>query len=155
MMTISLLLHLLGAVIWVGGMFFAYMALRLAAMKTLEPPHRLALWQATFHYFFPWVWLSILALLGSGYYMIVLLGGFKAIGLYVHIMHGLALLMVAVFIYIFFLPYARLTNAVHAKQWPEGGKALARIRAMIAMNLSLGLIIICVVIIGKYSTYLH
>src|SRR5438105_2867776 len=59
---IALWLHLLGVVVWVGGMFFAYMALRPAA-KLLEPAQRLPLWGATFTHFFPWVWVSIILIL--------------------------------------------------------------------------------------------
>ena len=45
-MGIALLLHLLGVVVWVGGMFFAYMALRPVAATVLGPPLRLGLWAA-------------------------------------------------------------------------------------------------------------
>ena len=61
---IAVLLHILGVVIWVGGMFFAYVALRPAAVQTLSPAQRLPLWAATFDRFFPWVWLCVLALFG-------------------------------------------------------------------------------------------
>ena len=47
-MSIALSLHVLFVVIWVGGMFFAYMALRPAAVNTLEPPLRLTLWKSVF-----------------------------------------------------------------------------------------------------------
>ena len=76
-MIVGLILHVLGAVIWVGGMFFAYMALRPSA-GALEHAMRLALWQRVFSHFFPWVWASILALLTSGYGMVFLgFGGFR------------------------------------------------------------------------------
>ena len=39
-MALAITLHILGAVIWVGGMFFAYMALRPVAAALLEPPQR-------------------------------------------------------------------------------------------------------------------
>ena len=42
-MSVTITLHLLSAVIWVGGMFFAYMVLRPAAATLLEPPQRLPL----------------------------------------------------------------------------------------------------------------
>ena len=42
-MKFGVFLHLLGVLIWVGGMFFAYMALRPAAAQLLEPPQRLTL----------------------------------------------------------------------------------------------------------------
>ena len=41
-MSILITLHLLAAVVWVGGMFFAYVVLR-PGMAVLEPPQRLAL----------------------------------------------------------------------------------------------------------------
>ena len=59
MTALALALHILGAVVWVGGMFAAYMCLRPAA-GPLEPPARLKLWRAFFGKFFPWVWLAIL-----------------------------------------------------------------------------------------------
>jgi putative copper export protein len=40
-MTVGLVLHILGAIVWVGGMFFAYMVLRPAAGE-MEGPTRLA-----------------------------------------------------------------------------------------------------------------
>ena len=84
-MGIALLLHLLGVVVWVGGMFFAYMALRPVAATVLEPPQRLSLWAGVFAKFFPWVWLSIALILGSGLYMWMALGGVSS-PLYVLVM---------------------------------------------------------------------
>ncbi len=47
-------LHVLAALVWVGGMFFfAWMVLRPAAMKALEGPARLKLWVEVFQGFFP------------------------------------------------------------------------------------------------------
>lgn len=37
-----LFLHLAGVVLWVGGMFFAYVCLRPTAVKLFEPPQRSA-----------------------------------------------------------------------------------------------------------------
>ena len=42
-MSVAITLHLLAALIWVGGMFFAHMALRPAVNTMLEPPQRLPL----------------------------------------------------------------------------------------------------------------
>ncbi len=65
--SLALTFHILGAVVWVGGMFAAYVCLRPAA-GALETPQRLALWRRFFAKFFPWVWVSVLLLLLSGYY---------------------------------------------------------------------------------------
>ena len=48
-------IHLLGAAIWVGGMFFALLVLR-PSLSVLEPPARLALHGAVFSRFFRIVW---------------------------------------------------------------------------------------------------
>jgi uncharacterized membrane protein len=74
MTILALALHILGAIIWVGGMFAIYMCLR-QALGTLEPPQRLRLMRVTFQKFFPLVWASILLLLASGYWMVFMTFG--------------------------------------------------------------------------------
>ena len=69
MTTIALALHLLAALVWVGGMFFAIMVLRLAAGE-LEPPVRVPLWGRVFSKFFPWVWMAVIVLPLTGWLMI-------------------------------------------------------------------------------------
>ncbi len=41
-------LHVLAALVWVGGMFFAWTILRPAAVAALEAPARLGLWLEVF-----------------------------------------------------------------------------------------------------------
>jgi len=150
-MSVSIALHLLAAVIWVGGMFFAYMALRPAAAQILEPPHRLQLWVQVFKLFFIWVWLSIIALLATGYWMLfAVFGGFANAGLHIHIMQGAGIIMVLIYLHIFFAPYRRLRHAVIVQDYAEGGKRLAQIRKLIALNLSIGLIVVLVASGGRY-----
>jgi len=146
---IALLLHVLSVVVWVGGMFFAYVALRPAAVQTLEPPQRLSLWAATFERFFPWVWLSVIALLGSGLYLIAAYGGFGAVGLYVHAMLALGVVMMLIFALVFFAHFPRLKQGVAAQEWKPAGAALAQIRILIGINLSIGIVIIFIAILGK------
>ena len=150
-MSVSIALHLLSAVIWVGGMFFAYMALRPAAAQILEPPQRLQLWVQVFKLFFLWVWLSIIALLVTGYWMLFgVFGGFANAGMHIHIMHGAGIIMVLIYFHVFFAPYRRLRHAVVVQDFPEGGKQLAQIRKLIALNLSIGLIVVLVASGGRY-----
>ena len=133
-------LHVLAAVIWVGGMFFAYMALRPAALK-LEPPQRLMLWSETFERFFPWVWGSVVVLPFTGYWMIFsMFGSLDSTPLYALIMQYVGLAMIAIYLHVFFAPYRRLRRFVAAEDFPAAGKQLAQIRKLIALNLSLGLI---------------
>ena len=150
-MSVSIALHLLSAVIWVGGMFFAYMALRPAAARILEPPHRLELWVHVFKLFFVWVWLSVITILATGYWMLFsVFGGFAGAGVHIHIMHGAGILMVLIYLHAFFAPYRKLRHAVIVQDYAEGGKQLAQIRKLIALNLSIGLIVVLVASGGRY-----
>jgi len=150
-MSIALALHVLAIVIWVGGMFFAYMALPPAAASTLEPPQRLTLWRATFARFFPWVWISIITVLATGYWMIFgPFGGMANTPIFVHVMQGLGLVMMLIFMHVFFAPYRKLCRAVGMSDWQEGGKQLAQIRVLVGINTLLGIITIVVATAGKF-----
>jgi len=150
-MSIAITLHLLAAVIWVGGMFFAHQMLRPVAASLLEPPLRQPLWVGVFGRFFPWVWVAVLTIPLTGYWMLFgVFGGMANVGLYVHVMHGLGLLMIAIYLYVFFVPYQGLKRAVAAQAWPEGKKHIDRIRDMVGINMILGLITIAVGAGGRY-----
>ncbi len=150
-MNIAIPLHVLSVVIWVGGMFFAHQCLRPVAVEVLEPPLRLRLWRGVFARFFPWVWVAVTAILVSGLWMIFsVYGGMRGVALHVHIMFGLGLVMMAIFVYVFLVPYRLLKMAVTAEDWPAGGRALARIRKLVGINLVLGLITVGVATGGVY-----
>jgi uncharacterized membrane protein len=151
-MAIAIALHLLAAVVWVGGMFFAYMALRPVAGSLLERPVRLTLWSQVFGHFFPWVWVSIGVLLATGLWMIfAVLGGMANVGVHVHAMLLVGAVMMLIFAHLYLAPFARLKRAVANQTWSEGGAQLNKIRTTIAINLTLGLL---VVIIGSAGRYL-
>ena len=151
-MALAITLHLLAAIIWIGGMFFAYMALRPVAGNLLEPPVRLALWSGVFKRFFPWVWLSIIVLLGSGLWMIFAeLGGMANVGIHIHIMLGLGILMMLLFMHIYFGPFRRLQHAVIESNWETGGVKLNQIRVLVKTNLILGLLVVIIATAGRYS----
>ena len=148
---LTLLLHALFATIWVGGMFFAYMALRPVAASQLEPPQRLTLWVGVFSKFFPYVWLAVFLLPLTGYLMIFSIwGGFAGVPLYIHIMQGLGIVMILIYLHVFFAPFRRLKNAVAAKDWAAGGKSLNQIRQLIMINLIIGLAVVAIASGGRY-----
>lgn len=149
MMGFALALHLLAAVVWVGGMFFAWMVLRPAA-GTLEPPQRLRLWDDSFGRFFPWVWGSVILLPVTGVWLIFrLFGGMGGSPLYVHLMLALGLAMIAIFLHVWFAPYRRLRAAVARQEWPAGAAALGSIRRLVGINLALGLVVLALVGLGR------
>jgi uncharacterized membrane protein len=150
MTAIALALHILGAVVWVGGMFAIYVALR-PALGTLEPPQRLRLMRATFGNLFPWIWVSIVLLLASGYWVVFkTFGGFAGVGLHVHLMQGIGIVMIALFAWLFHGPWLKLKRAVDAGDWPTAGANLNRIRQIIAVNLPLGLLVVMIGASGRY-----
>lgn len=144
-------LHVLSVVIWVGGMFFAYMCLRPIAAGQLEPPVRLQLWAGVFSKFFPFVWIAVILLPLTGYMMISnLYNGMGNAPLYVHLMNGIGSLMIFIYLHVFFAPYLRLKRAVATQDWPTGGKALAQIRVLVGINTALGLLTALIASGGRY-----
>jgi len=149
-MIILVALHVLAAVVWVGGMFFAYMVLRPSA-GPLETPTRLALWQRVFSRFFPWVWLSIAVLLVSGYSMLfVRFGGLAGAGAHIHVMQLTGIAMMLLFFHLFFVPWRRFSRAVDAGALAEAATALNQIRRIVAINLVLGLLTVAIGASGRF-----
>ena len=149
-MTILVLLHALAAIVWVGGMFFAYQVLRPSA-GPLDPPIRLALWRRVFGRFFPWVWACVAVLLATGIVMIVVgFGGFGAVGLYVNAMMVIGIVMMLLFGHLYFAPWRRFQRALDAGDLPAAGRNLDQIRRVVAINLVLGLVTAAVGASGRY-----
>ncbi len=151
-MTLALILHLLAVIVWVGGMFFAHMALRPAVNALLEPPQRLPLMLKVFDGFFPWVWASVALILGSGYWMMFSIHG-GGILLSQWVMAVLGTLMAAIFVFIYGVPYRRMAAALERAELPKAGASMALIRRLIGTNLILGLLVTVVAVIGKYSGF--
>lgn len=147
-MALFKMIHLLAALVWVGGMFFAYVVLRPAAVETLQPPERLRLWDAVFRGFFHWVWLAIGLLLVSGFYLVYLYGGFAHVPRHVHIMLATGLAMIAIYVYVFFACYVPLSVHVSKQQWKEAGEQLGRIRKLVGVNLTIGLLTVAIAALG-------
>lgn len=149
-MSLAIALHVLSAVIWVGGMFFAYIALRPVAATHLDPPIRLTLWSEVFKRFFLWVLVCIVTLLVTGFWMIFKLGGMAAVGLHIHIMLLIGVIMILIFLHVYFNPFKKLNQSVIEHDWIAGAFALNQIRQLVAINLLLGLIIVSVGAGGRY-----
>ena len=147
-MQIARWLHLLGVVVWVGGMFFAHMALR-PSVQALNPPARLPLLAATLARFVAWAAVAVVAIVGSGAFMIVRYGGFAAVHGSVHAMAAIGVVMVLIYIYLAAVPLHALRSAVAAKDWPRGGAAMGRIRHLVAVNLVLGLVTLTIASLGR------
>jgi len=148
--TIALIVHILSAVVWVGGMFFALIVLR-PATAALEPGARLGLWLRVFERFFAWVFAAIVLLLASGYAMIFgVYAGFRGIGLHVHIMQALGIVMMLLFFHLYFAPWRRFRAALARQDQAAAAGQLAQIRMIVTINLFLGLVTVAVGSSGRY-----
>ena len=151
MMSIALSLHILFVVVWVGGMFFAYMVLRPVAAMQLDAPPRLRLWVGVFKQFFPWVFLAVGLILATGLLMLVKgFGGIASASLDLQLMAGTGVVMMLIFLHVYFAPFQRLKRAVGAEDWPAGGRHLAQMRMLIGINLLLGLLTVVIAAGGRY-----
>lgn len=149
-MALHKLLHILSALIWVGGMFFAYVILRPSIGQLLKLPERMRLWDRVFDRFFKWVWLAVFLLLSTGFYMIYLYGGMAAMPFHIHLMMLSGIVMMVVFVYLFFGCYAYFNQLVEEKEWHQAEEKLAIMRKLIALNLAIGLLTVAVAVIGRH-----
>jgi uncharacterized membrane protein len=147
-MSLARWVHLLGIVVWVGGMFFAHFALRPAAQE-LPPPVRLPLLAGVLQRFLRWAGAGVALVLVSGIAMSELLGGFRATGPAVHAMAALGVVMTMIYGHIVAAPYRRLRSAVTQGDWPAGGAAMTQIRRLVALNLALGIVTLAVGVMSR------
>ncbi len=148
MIAVLLFFHILSAVVWVGGMFFAHQMVR-PSVGPLEPAVRLALWRRIFALFFPWVWTAAALLLASGLAMEI--SGIR--GIHVTIMESLGVIMMLAFAHLYFSPWRRFQRAVDGNDFAVAAVQLNKIRRIVEFNLVLGLIVVVVGATGRYWGY--
>jgi uncharacterized membrane protein len=147
--TALLFVHLIGVVVWVGGMFVMHFAVRPAAAGQLPPPQRLPLLATALGRFFSWVSIAIVAILASGIGLILGAGGFGSAHVSVHVMFVIGLAMMAIYLHIRLAPFPRLQRAVAATDWPTAARNLDMIRKLVLTNLVLGIVTTAVATIGR------
>lgn len=142
-------LHVLFAVLWVGGMAFAILALR-PALASLEPPQRLALMAGVHRRFFLVVWHAMPIVILTGYGLLFgVYGGFRGTGWHVHVMHLTGLVMAGVFLWIALGPWRAMRAALASGDAPAAAAANDRIRKLVSFNLVLGLLTVGVAAWGR------
>jgi uncharacterized membrane protein len=143
--------HLLGAIIWVGGMAFAILVLR-PSLAVLEPPQRLLLPAQVFRRFFMIIWHVMPIVLATGWALLFgWYGGFRDAGAHVHVMNLTGVIMAAVFLAIWWGPYAGFRAAMDRGDGPAAAAAANRVRLLITANLALGLVTSIVAGFGRWG----
>jgi uncharacterized membrane protein len=84
----------------------------------------------------------------SGLYMVYLYGGIAHVARHIHIMLVTGLMMMVIYGYVFFACYVPFSVHVGKQRWKEAGELLGKIRKLIAVNLMLGVLTVCVAVIG-------
>lgn len=147
---IAISLHLLSAIVWVGGMFFAYVCLRPSLGQVLEPPQAAKLLCASLGRFFTWVWIAVVALLVSGFHMAITRYGFTAWPAWLVTMMAGGIVMMLLFAHVYFAPYGRLKRGLAAGDPAAVGPAVAQIRRIVGINLALGILVALAASAGRY-----
>ncbi len=140
MRALWLLIHLLAAIVWIGGMAFAVGCLR-PALANLGPAERQALVTSTLGRFLDWVALAVVGLWATG------MGLFASTPLELvpaswWVMVALAVVMTGVFCLLKLRHLPALKRAREAGDLKAAGGILARMHRLVVTNLVLGLIAI-------------
>lgn len=147
-------LHTLGAVIWVGGMFFAHMVLR-PSVTEMTPSLRLALWSRVLPRFFVWVAVSIAVLLATGYGVLLTgyRGGITGGNLHIDVMQIVGAVMIVLYLYLLAIPYTLFRRALAINDLGAAATQQGRIRAIVLVNLLLGLFVTFIGAAGTFVGY--
>jgi uncharacterized membrane protein len=155
MYDIAKLLHLISAIVWMGGMTFMLFALRPSVMALMEPQPRAQLMSEVWRRFFAIVAIAVVVLFATGTHMYTLVfqaakvakgadgSGFVPLGW--NLMLAIGMLMFLIFGHIYFAGFRKFKRAVAASQWPVAAKAAGQIQTLVMVNFVLGWLAIAAV----------
>ena len=149
-----LVLHLLAAIVWVGGMFFVRVVL-LPALEVGEAPQNFAVLAHILPNFFRNAWLAVAGLLLTGY-GVLLLGyndGLGGGGVHVDIMQGLGWVLILALAYLDFGPFRIFLRARAAGDLDRAALKLAALRDGLTVTVALGMLTSVVGISGSLWAY--
>jgi uncharacterized membrane protein len=150
-------LHLLAVIGWLGGMAFALFCLR-PAVAPLPAPQRVQVMALALGRFLNAALAAGLVILASGGWMFGRVAKTtRQTGLPFNpplewlVMAGLGVLMLLILGHVRFALLKRLRRAQAAEDWPAAGRALDAIRGWVAVNLTIGVVIVVAVFSGTVS----
>lgn len=152
MREILLFLHLSAVVVWIGGMMFAHLCLRPAALATLQPPQRLPLMSSALGRFFTLVGWSLVLLWGSGIALFAqrfAAGGSPPWNW--NAMAAIAALMTVLYAVIAVRRHPRMRAALEIGELPAAATALDGMRRLVVVNIALGWFTVAIATIGRLA----
>ena len=145
MLQITQLLHLIAAIVWMGGMACLLFALRPAALALLDGPVRARLMAGVWQRFFYIVTACIAVLFFSGmhlytngYRAVKATAGTGSVPLGWNLMAATGIAMFLIFGHIYFGGFKKFKNAVAAGDFPVAAKAATQIHTLVVTNFILG-----------------
>jgi uncharacterized membrane protein len=147
-MSVGLALHISGAIIWVGSLFFTLVVVHPSA-RELERASQLSFWHQLLARFFLWGWLGITAVAGSGIAMSSAAFGTHSPA-YVQAMMGIAAVALAIYAYLHLVPYTHFRRAISRSDWPAAQRHIMQVPLLVAITLVLTLV---TAIIGASGPY--
>jgi uncharacterized membrane protein len=147
MQRIWLLLHLIGSIVWLGGMFTMLFAVRPAVIQSLKEPRvRLEFLESATGRFLRVVWVVMPLTLLSGFAMMIA-AGIKNMPPGVHAMTTIGLIMSIVFLVVWFGPYKRFQSELAKGNVANAGNAHESLRKLVLTNLALGILAVILVVV--------
>ena len=142
---IAKLLHLISAIVWMGGMTFMLFALRPAVTALMEPQPRAQLMGEVWRRFFAIVAVAAVVLFATGTHLYTsafkaakAAGGAGSVPLGWNLMLVLGMAMILLFGHIYFAGFRKFKRAVTAAEWPIAAKAAGQIHRLVVVNFVLG-----------------
>ena len=131
-------------------MFFAHFVLRPSA-EFLPLPERINLWAGVLGRFMRMVWIVVVVLPLSGYWMLFsYYGGLDGLGLHLYVMQVVGWLMILLFFYVYFIPFKQLKIRLREELYPEAGMFMLQIRRIVGFNLLLGVLTVISAVGGRF-----
>ncbi len=143
-------LHLVGVVVWIGGMFFMLHCLR-PSLEAIDGPQRPKLMLAVQDKFFKMVTVALVLIWGSGLAMLytAISNGLRPWPIGWHVMITLAVVMTLVFFYIRFALFVQAKQAFEQAKPGELGPLMEKIRMAVMANMGLGFLVVAAAIFGR------
>ena len=149
-MTLVFPLHVVATIVLLGGLFFASVVFRPIA-RGLDVATASSLWLQILSRLFAWGWVSLLLILATGIAMVSLkFGGFSGVPMIHRGNMAIGIPAIALFGYAFFGPWRQCRRTISRRHWAAAEKELTRVRVLMGIVLTLGLVASVVSAVGRY-----
>jgi uncharacterized membrane protein len=149
-MSVAFTFHTLAVIVWLGGLFFLCVVSQ-PSTRDLDAETALSLWHRTLSRFFAWAWISLLLILATGISMVFLkFGGFSDIPILHQVNRAIGIPAIALYGYLYFGPWQQFRRAMSRHDLTAAQKDIARVRVVMAVILTLGVVASVVSAAGRY-----